>query len=140
MRISPKHSPRRRTILPTAATRNEDSTGRACESCHGPGAKHAESAVAADIRNPAKLAAAAIDKICLTCHLNQPTHIGRLASSHAKDQVACTTCHKIHAHRSATTWWSRKTAEINELCESCHLTVSGAVRAAFSIIECRRRR
>ena len=28
---------------------------------------------------PAKLAAAAADKICLTCHLNQPTHVGRLA-------------------------------------------------------------
>ena len=39
---------------------------------------------AADIRNPAKLAAAAADKICLTCHLNQPTHVGRLQSSHAE--------------------------------------------------------
>jgi hypothetical protein len=39
--------------------------GHACESCHGPGAKHAGSADAADIRNPGTLAAAAIDKICL---------------------------------------------------------------------------
>src|SRR5579864_3582943 len=29
---------------------------KSCESCHGPGAKHAESASADDIRNPAKLA------------------------------------------------------------------------------------
>ena len=57
---------------------------------------------AADIRNPGKLAAAATDKICLTCHLNQPTHVGRLESSHAKDQVACTACHKIHARRTRT--------------------------------------
>ena len=28
---------------------------KACESCHGPGSKHAESAEAADIKNPAKL-------------------------------------------------------------------------------------
>src|ERR1039457_3086246 len=28
---------------------------KACESCHGPGSKHAESASAADIRQPAKL-------------------------------------------------------------------------------------
>src|ERR1700691_5840055 len=62
--------------------------GKACESCHGPGAKHAGSASAADIRNPGKLAPAAVDRICLTCHLNQPTHIGRLESSHARDQVA----------------------------------------------------
>src|SRR5438132_986670 len=38
--------------------------GKACESCHGPGAKHVESASAADIRNPGKLTAAATDKIC----------------------------------------------------------------------------
>src|SRR5580658_1895543 len=56
--------------------------GRACESCHGPGQKHAESANPALISNPANLAAAAADKICLTCHLNQPTQIGRLESSH----------------------------------------------------------
>src|SRR5208283_6195234 len=42
---------------------------KACESCHGPGSKHAESMSAADIRNPAKMAPAAVDKICLTCHL-----------------------------------------------------------------------
>ena len=50
--------------------------GRACESCHGPAQMHTESPSAANIRNPAKLAAAAADKICLTCHLNQPTHVG----------------------------------------------------------------
>lgn len=104
--------------------------GRACESCHGPGAKHAGSADAADIRNPAKLAAAAIDKICLTCHLNQPTHIGRLASSHAKDQVACTTCHKIHATGSQQLV-VRRTAGINELCEGCHLTVAAQFAQPF---------
>src|SRR5260370_39301075 len=38
---------------------------QACESCHGPGAKHAESAgsaAAKDIRQPAKLAAIATDR------------------------------------------------------------------------------
>src|SRR5690242_7660601 len=45
---------------------------KACESCHGPGSKHAESTSAADIRNPGKLPPAQADKICLTCHLNQP--------------------------------------------------------------------
>src|SRR5215212_5960253 len=41
--------------------------GKACESCHGPGSKHAESGSAEDIRNPAKLAAAEVDRTCLTC-------------------------------------------------------------------------
>src|SRR5690348_8631361 len=51
---------------------------RACESCHGPGGKHADSVSAADIRQPAKLAPAQADKICLTCHQNQSTHTGRI--------------------------------------------------------------
>jgi DmsE family decaheme c-type cytochrome len=96
--------------------------GRACESCHGPGQKHAESADAAAIRNPAKLTAAATDRICLTCHLNQPTHVGRLQSSHGKDAVACTTCHKVHSG-GADGLVVRKPAAINEQCSGCHLNV-----------------
>ncbi len=96
--------------------------GRACEACHGPGEKHAESADATLIRNPSRLAAAAADKICLTCHLNQPTHIGRLQSSHAKDQVACTACHKIHAN-GPQGLVARKPADVNRLCANCHSNV-----------------
>jgi len=92
--------------------------GKACESCHGPGQKHADSANAADIRNPLKLTAAATDRICLTCHLNQPTQVGRLQSSHAKDAVACTTCHKVHGELVVS-----KPAAVNELCSGCHLNV-----------------
>jgi DmsE family decaheme c-type cytochrome len=104
--------------------------GKACESCHGPGQKHAESASAGDIRNPGKLAAAAIDRICLTCHLNQRTHAGRLKSSHAKDLVACTTCHKIHA-TAPDVLVVRKTEAINRQCESCHLTVAAQFQKPF---------
>jgi len=93
--------------------------GRVCESCHGPGQKHAESGDAAAIHNPARLAAAAADRICLTCHLNQPTHIGRLQSSHARDAVACTTCHKVHANGPGGLVL-RKAAAINEQCAGCH--------------------
>jgi len=90
-----------------------------CESCHGEGQKHAEAADAALIRNPAKLTATAADKICLTCHLNQPTHVGRLQSSHAKDAVACTTCHKVHAN-GPNGLVDRKAASINQQCAGCH--------------------
>jgi DmsE family decaheme c-type cytochrome len=92
--------------------------GRACESCHGPGQKHAESANPALIRNPANLTAAAADKICLTCHLNQPTQIGRLESSHAHNQVSCTACHKVHGSEPLVV---RKAEATNKLCASCHL-------------------
>src|SRR5215469_15607562 len=62
--------------------------GKACEACHGPGSKHVESLSASDIRQPAKLPSAEADRICLTCHQNQPTHVGRLTSSHAINQVS----------------------------------------------------
>src|SRR5262245_53457507 len=58
--------------------------GKTCEACHGPGSKHAEGGAAEEIRNPAKLGAPEVDRTCLTCHLNQPTHVGRIQSSHAK--------------------------------------------------------
>src|SRR5436190_1319549 len=59
--------------------------GKACESCHGAASKHAESGDATLIRNPAKLAAAQADRVCLTCHVNIPTHASRPQSAHAKN-------------------------------------------------------
>jgi len=90
--------------------------GHACESCHGPGEKHAESADPTLIRDPAKLAPAAIDRICLDCHLNQPTQVGRLESSHAKNEIACTSCHKVHSDEMV----ARTAAKINAQCSACH--------------------
>jgi DmsE family decaheme c-type cytochrome len=104
--------------------------GQACESCHGPAQKHTESASADDIRNPAKLTAVAADKICLSCHLNQPTHVGRLQSSHAKDQVSCTTCHKIHAN-GPFGLVARKAAAVNAQCATCHTSVWSQFQRPF---------
>lgn len=100
--------------------KHRGSAGHACETCHGNGSKHAESADATLIRNPAKLTAAAADKVCLTCHLNEPTHVGRLESSHAKDQVACTSCHKVHGPDGMV---ARTATQINTQCSACHQNV-----------------
>jgi len=110
------------------ADKKRDWEGRACEACHGPGQKHTESPSADDILNPAKLTAAAADQLCLGCHLNQPTHIGRLQSSHAKDQVSCTTCHKVHASSGLV---ARKAPDINQLCATCHANVWAQFKKPF---------
>jgi DmsE family decaheme c-type cytochrome len=102
--------------------------GRACESCHGAAQKHTEGPSADNIQNPASLTPAAADRICLNCHLNQPTQIGRLASSHAKNQISCTTCHKVHASEPLV---PRKAAAINKLCGSCHLNVWAQFQRPF---------
>src|SRR5262249_40603826 len=66
--------------------------------------------------------AAAADKLCLTCHLNQPTHVGRLQSSHAKDEVSCVGCHKVHAD-GGKSLGVRKPEAINEQGRACHTNV-----------------
>jgi DmsE family decaheme c-type cytochrome len=104
--------------------------GRACESCHGGALKHTESADAVDIRNPEKLAAAAADKICLGCHLNQPTHAGRLESSHARDLVACTSCHRVHAG-GPEGMVVRAPAAVNQQCAGCHANVWAQFQKPF---------
>lgn len=98
-----------------------DWKGMACESCHGPGAKHAESAAAADIVNPAKQTAAKTGQACLKCHLNKPAQAGWLRSGHNKNQVPCTSCHAIHKGQEALR--PAKFMEINKLCASCHTSV-----------------
>ncbi len=93
--------------------------GKACESCHGPGSVHAESADKKDIRNPATLPVAQADKICLGCHLNQPTQVGRIQSGHARNQVSCTSCHSVHKS-GGTQMVARTAPAVNQLCSGCH--------------------
>jgi DmsE family decaheme c-type cytochrome len=104
---------------------------KACEACHGPGSKHAESMSAADIRNPAKLKPAETDRLCLTCHLNQPTHVGRLTGSHARNQVSCTSCHSMHKSEPDSLV-ARKAPEINKLCAGCHTDVWASFQRQFT--------
>lgn len=92
--------------------------GRACEACHGPGAKHAESATAADIFNPAKLRPADSEQACLKCHRNQPAQHGRIQGGHGRNQVACTSCHAVHKTPQELTL--RNAAAANLRCASCH--------------------
>ena len=100
--------------------------GKACESCHGPGSKHAESVSPDDIINPAKLDAAKADRACLKCHLNQPSQANRILSVHARNDVSCVSCHTMHKHGPGGVepgFAPRKPAAINKQCASCHSPV-----------------
>jgi DmsE family decaheme c-type cytochrome len=93
--------------------------GKACESCHGPGSVHAGSGDKKDIRNPLNLAVREADKLCLSCHLNQPTQVGRIQSSHARDQVSCVACHSVHKAEGGQ-MVARTASAVNQQCSSCH--------------------
>ncbi len=94
--------------------------GQACESCHGPGSKHAESTSPDDIMVPNKLGAVAADKVCLTCHSNQDLHVQQIGSAHAKNDISCVQCHSVH--KGAEALRPRVIADLNALCAKCHVT------------------
>ncbi|MEK7406883.1 MAG: DmsE family decaheme c-type cytochrome [Acidobacteriota bacterium] len=92
--------------------------GRACESCHGPGAKHAESVAAADILHPPKLEPGRADQNCLKCHLREPPLAARIQGGHGRGQVACGNCHSMHKEPERLR--PRQPARINQQCAGCH--------------------
>lgn len=102
----------------------------ACESCHGPGGKHAESAEAKDIRQPAKLSTAEADRTCLACHLNRTANFGRVLSGHAKDTVGCPQCHSVHGS-AGRKLVIRRPADINAQCAACHVSVWAAFQKPY---------
>lgn len=117
--------------------------GMACESCHGPGAKHAESTDPKDIRLPTKLPVVEADDTCLGCHRNQK-EIGRIASSHAKDTIACYQCHSVHGAGGKPLLLT-KISDITAQCAGCHLSVWASfekpykhrvVEGAMSCVDC----
>jgi DmsE family decaheme c-type cytochrome len=105
--------------LPLGKTKT-DFRGKACESCHGPGAKHAESVDPKDIRQPAKIAAVEATKICNSCHFNSRTLNGRDQGGHGRNQVSCVTCHKVHQETPRDI---PVTKQITQLCQGCHSSV-----------------
>lgn len=104
--------------------------GIACESCHGPGAKHAESGDAKDIRLLSKLPVPEADRACLGCHQNNTTHLGRIMAGHAKETVSCVQCHSVHG-AGGRKLVERKAADINAQCASCHMSVWAAFQKPY---------
>lgn len=102
-----------------------------CESCHGPGSVHAESASPDDIRNPAKISSNQADRTCLACHLNQKTQVGRISSGHARSEVSCSSCHSIHGGHGLGPEL-KKPAFVNQLCSSCHTTTMAEFQRPFT--------
>ena len=93
-----------------------------CETCHGPGAQHAEEVPEGQKQAPiVKFGASSqvpIEKqnqICLGCHENQ-ARIAWNSSPHGGNDVACASCHQIHAAHDSVL----SNAQQPDVCYACH--------------------
>lgn len=95
--------------------------GKGCESCHGPSASHAAAptqvAPAVVFGQDSERASTAElqSQSCLGCHTKG--HINWQGSTHATEDVACTSCHKVHERKDPV----RDRASQAKVCFGCHV-------------------
>jgi DmsE family decaheme c-type cytochrome len=93
---------------------------RGCESCHGPGQKHAESGDPALIRSFRTMAASEASETCTTCH-NRASHALWDGSQHDQRNISCATCHSVHSPKGQPQLVARNQTA---LCSTCHRSVT----------------
>ncbi len=107
-----------------------------CESCHGPGSKHAESGDPSLIVNPAKISGVEASTLCIQCHKDGETAMWH-GSRHDLEGVACTSCHTMHGetkgrdvlgYRKSFTKESYLKKTEPELCFDCHKDIMAQTR------------
>jgi DmsE family decaheme c-type cytochrome len=91
--------------------------GKGCESCHGPGSIHVETAEPGSIQAFRADAPRAGSEACLTCH-RRGDHALWDGSAHAARNLSCTTCHSVHDADSPTA--SLRAASEEATCTECH--------------------
>jgi DmsE family decaheme c-type cytochrome len=90
-----------------------------CETCHGPGAEHAETTDPTKIKVLKALPAIEQSAACLTCH-QQGERSHWKGSAHDGRNLSCLTCHTIHQAGAPHPALLTKANEF-ETCGSCHL-------------------
>ena len=96
----------------------EGAEAHSCETCHGPGAEHAESG-----GEKTKIflfkgqTPEVINKRCLSCHATNQEHANFQRSAHATNSVSCISCHSPHFAKEPRKLLVEKQPA---LCYGCH--------------------
>jgi DmsE family decaheme c-type cytochrome len=120
------------SIKSTAHGARNDASGKACQSCHGDAKEH----VAARGKKPLlgnKMVKATTSNeksaVCMNCHAGNRQLSFWESGKHAKNDVACSSCHSIHG-RVKTTFpqpYSTTSRPIEaDTCGTCHQQVRSA--------------
>jgi DmsE family decaheme c-type cytochrome len=96
--------------------------GFICESCHGPGAKHAEEGDPDLMYNPKTEFNATKDVTCLNCHKSGQFE-SMSGNAHWEQANGCSDCHTVHGKKENLLKTSSK-----KLCNECHRDVQSQFR------------
>ncbi len=108
---------------------------KGCESCHGPASVHIDEEDPQKILNPKRLSPQASSAICLRCH-KEDAIMNWGSSSHARNDVSCTSCHTIHKETKEVSYLGyRKVKRENHLlikeepylCFGCHKDIQARI-------------
>jgi DmsE family decaheme c-type cytochrome len=105
----------------TKADRRTPAANNGCSTCHGDGTAHMQAGGGRGVGgvinfNSKSVPAETKNRVCLSCHQGDVRRIHWGSSTHANRDLACTSCHQLHAARDKV----RDKVTQPEVCFACH--------------------